>query len=523
MSMDYLSDLRRTFTASLIGCQAAIVPLFLASGLLAYESARAGEFQLLSVKEHAPGAVVATTAIFTGETPRAAAFRLKVNGHAVQASDLKPASSVVLETTVILEIDQSGSMGASRIRQIQEALRTVLGKSESNMNLALWAFDTEVRKIHGFSRDPAQLSKSVAEISAKYGRDSKTKLFEAIELGLSELRSRDGKDLKRLIVITDGRDDGSSITEDVVASKANAQNIAIDVIGFGDVAASDAELLARLTKNTGGHFIPARSAQELSRELYKLFNMAPPRVFDVTFRYEPSPDGRKTDFVQLEFNPSGSAPATQAIAQRLSAFPTAPPTGSTEAVSSDKNREGNFDVGTVLGILIGIIVAIVLFMMVKKRPPPPAPPPPPPATPPVRPASPRRSRTSVGFAFPAPAPGHPAAFLYCTGGPAKGRKYPVEQSVFRIGSGEANELQLSDDYVSNRHAFIQYDEGNLYLSDSESRNGTWLNEARLDQTARVLSPGDRIRTGKSTFELLPPGEEPGTEAYQKDEGESLVP
>ena len=99
----------------------------------------------------------------------------------------------------------------------------------------------------------------------------------------------------------------------------------------------------------------------------------------------------------------------------------------------------------------------------------------------------------------------------------------MEQPVFRIGSGEANELQLSDDYVSNRHAFIQYDEGNLYLSDSESRNGTWLNEARLDQTARVLSPGDRIRTGKSTFELLPPGEEPGSEAYQKDEGESLVP
>jgi pSer/pThr/pTyr-binding forkhead associated (FHA) protein len=99
----------------------------------------------------------------------------------------------------------------------------------------------------------------------------------------------------------------------------------------------------------------------------------------------------------------------------------------------------------------------------------------------------------------------------------------MEQTVFRIGSGEANELQLSDDYVSNRHAVIKYDEGNLYLSDSDSRNGTWLNEARLDQTARALSPGDRIRTGKSIFELLPPGEEPANEVYQKDEGESLVP
>jgi hypothetical protein len=480
----------------------------------------AGELQLLSVKEQSPGTVVATAAILAGGTPRAADFRLKVNGHAVDGSDIKPASAVVLDTSIILEIDQSGSMGAGRIKQIQEALRTVLGKPDSNLNLALWTFDTEVRKIHGFSRDPAQLSKSIAAISAKYGRDSKTKLFEAIELGLSELRSRDGKDLKRLIVITDGRDDGSSISEDVVASKANAQNIAIDVIGFGDVAAPDAELLARLTKNTGGHFISAHSAQELARELHKLFNIAPPRVFDVMFRYEPSADGRQADSAEVEYGPPGKASATQPIAQRLSAFQAG---GSQKPASSDKIREGNLDVGTLLGILIGIIVAVVLFMMVRKpRPTPPAAPPPP-APPPVRPAPARRARTSVGFAFPAPAPGQPAAFLYCTGGPAKGRKYPVEQRVFHIGSGEANELQLSDDYVSNRHAAIKYDEGNLYLSDSESRNGTWLNDARLDQTARALSPGDRIRTGRSTFELVPPGEQPVGEPYQKDEGESLVP
>ena len=99
----------------------------------------------------------------------------------------------------------------------------------------------------------------------------------------------------------------------------------------------------------------------------------------------------------------------------------------------------------------------------------------------------------------------------------------MEQPVFRIGSGEDSELQLSDDYVSNRHAVIKYDEGSLYLSDSESRNGTWLNDARLDETARALSPGDRIRTGRSTFELRAPSEEAAGEVYQKDEGESLVP
>jgi Mg-chelatase subunit ChlD len=522
VGMDYLRSLWKALAGGpgSTGCKAAIVPLFFAYGFLPYGLTHAGEFQLLSVNEHPPGTVAATVAILAGDNPRATAFRLKVNEHTVDANDIKPASAVAFDTSIILEIDQSGSMGPNRIRQIQEALRTVLGKPESKPNLALWAFDTEVRKIHGFSRDPAEISKGIAEISARYGRDSKTKLFEAIELGLSELRSRDGKDLKRLIVITDGRDDGSSITEDVVASKANAQNIAIDVIGFGNVAAPDAELLARLTKNTGGYFIPVRSAQDLSRELYKLFNMVPPRTFDVTFRYQPSPDGRQADSAQVEFNPSGKAPAIQAVAQRLSAFQAV---GSPKPASSDKTREGNLDVGTLLGILIGIIMAIVLFVMARKRPSPPPAPLPPPVTPPARPVPVRRARTSVGFTFPDPAPGRPAAFLYCTAGPLKGRKIPVEQPVFRIGSGEDSELQLSDDYVSNRHAVIKYDEGSLYLSDSESRNGTWLNDARLDETARALSPGDRIRTGRSAFELRAPSEEAAGEVYQKDEGESLVP
>ncbi|MGH8684363.1 MAG: FHA domain-containing protein [Nitrosospira sp.] len=518
------SDSSRTGLTSLTWLTAVISILIGGSG-------HASELQVFSVKENPAGTVVAKTGIFTEVAPSASAFQLRFDDkHATRASEVRPAPSSAVETSVILCVDQSGSMGSSGIKQIQEALRGVLAKSELQLNLALWAFDTEVRKLRGFSKNSAQVAKGISEIGVKSTRDSKTKLYEAIELGLSELRSHDDKGLKRLIVITDGKDDGSSITDQVVASKANAQSITIYAIGFGNVTDEDSQLLARLTKNTGGRFIPAGNAQELSRALHQLLNLPTPRVFDVSFHYDVSEDGRQIDSAQLEFTPAGKAPVLQTIVYGLSAPRVASPPVSGPSESSDKWTINllsiNFDLRLLLAILIGIVVLMVI-VVIKRPPPPPAPllpTPPPPKAPP--PPPPKRARTSVGFAFPAPSQGRPAAILHCLSGPARGRHYPIEQTTYRIGSGESNDLQLSDDYLSNKHASIKYDDGNLYLSDSGSRNGTFLNDVRLDQTAKALTPGDRIRVGKSMFELGATDEDHGVRQarqYDADGGEQLVP
>ena len=502
------------------------VKLFLwAISLFTYGYVHASELQVFSVKEKTAGTVVATAGLFTETAPSASAFQLRFeNGHAIQASEIKPAPSFPLERSVILCVDQSGSIGPAGIKQIQEALRGVLGKSELKSNLALWAFDTEVRRLRGFSKNTAQVAKGISEIGAKSTRDSKTKLYEAIELGLSELRSRNDKGVKRLIVITDGKDEGSSITDRVIASKANAQGITIDAIGFGNVTNEDSELLARLAENTGGDFILAENGKELSGALYELLNSPDPQVFDVLFRYEVSADGRQVDSAQLEFTAvAGKALVSQTFAHRLSAPHVASPSvaspsvpGSTE--SSDKWTINllsvNVDLRILLGTLLGGIALLLGFRALQNR---------------EKPEESRvehieiaeiqirnqekqlpaqRARTSVGFAFPVPSQGRPAAVLRGVSGPARGRQYAIEQTTYRIGSDESNDLQLSDNYLSHKHASIKYDQGSLYLSDNGSSNGTSLNDVKLDQTARVLSPGDRIRVGKSTLELVAPNEDP---------------
>src|ERR1700712_468930 len=62
--------------------------------LLAWGFARASEFQVFSVKENPAGTVIATIGIFTGDTPAASAFKLKLDDKTmVPAREVKPAKT----------------------------------------------------------------------------------------------------------------------------------------------------------------------------------------------------------------------------------------------------------------------------------------------------------------------------------------------------------------------------------------------------------------------------------------------
>jgi hypothetical protein len=156
----------------------------------------------------------------------------------------------------------------------------------------------------------------------------------------------------------------------------------------------------------------------------------------------------------------------------------------------------------IISLLIAAMLALVTYRIMLNRRTAPIP-----AAESVRlatpPSSPSQSSTaSVSKqTFPPPGKGRPTAFLFCVEGTAKGQRYPIDHTLYRIGADENNELQLRDEFVSRKHACVKYDSGNLYLSDSGSRNGTFLNDSPLQQAA-ALKPGDLIRMGKTTLALI---------------------
>ena len=60
-------------------------------------------------------------------------------------------------------------------------------------------------------------------------------------------------------------------------------------------------------------------------------------------------------------------------------------------------------------------------------------------------------------------------------------------------------LVLDDMLVSRRHVVITAEDEGLLLRDLGSRNGTFVNGRRVEQT--LLHEGDRIGIGASTFEV----------------------
>jgi len=85
-----------------------------------------------------------------------------------------------------------------------------------------------------------------------------------------------------------------------------------------------------------------------------------------------------------------------------------------------------------------------------------------------------------------------------------------EQKVFElgrkaitIGRGTETDLLIADKLASRIHCGISYKDGNYFLRDFDSRNGTFVNN-RAIEVCRI-NPGDRIRVGDTalTVEVSP--------------------
>jgi pSer/pThr/pTyr-binding forkhead associated (FHA) protein len=82
---------------------------------------------------------------------------------------------------------------------------------------------------------------------------------------------------------------------------------------------------------------------------------------------------------------------------------------------------------------------------------------------------------------------------------AAGRTFPL-QSVTSIGRSPNNTVPIPDTYASAQHALLTWREGQWWLEDRDSRNGTLLNGTRINGPT-VVSAGDVIGIGGVQLKL----------------------
>ena len=95
--------------------------------------------------------------------------------------------------------------------------------------------------------------------------------------------------------------------------------------------------------------------------------------------------------------------------------------------------------------------------------------------------------------------------LVVTGGSAEGRRLQMPEELI-LGRDASGDGRLSgDSEVSRKHARLSRDEaGVVTIEDLGSANGTFVNDERVS-AARQLAPGDVVRVGSTTLELVPAG------------------
>jgi hypothetical protein len=82
----------------------------------------------------------------------------------------------------------------------------------------------------------------------------------------------------------------------------------------------------------------------------------------------------------------------------------------------------------------------------------------------------------------------------------RGKTFELDEEI-TVGRGQGCGVALTyDSFTSNRHARLWREDGQVWVEDLGSTNGTYLNKRRLTGPA-TLARGDRLQVGQTVLEV----------------------
>jgi diguanylate cyclase (GGDEF)-like protein len=83
-----------------------------------------------------------------------------------------------------------------------------------------------------------------------------------------------------------------------------------------------------------------------------------------------------------------------------------------------------------------------------------------------------------------------------------GKRYVLRKDALTIGRSRDNDLVMPSDSMSRRHARIEYRDGDVYVVDEGSTNGTFVNEDPIRVRERRIQGGDQLKMGDTILKFL---------------------
>jgi tight adherence protein B len=290
-------------------------------------------------------------------------FTATINGQPVPVTEATPLQEQQGErgkVAVVMAVDTSGSMlENNNIARARDAAATLVGALQPGTRLGLVAFSTEPRVVQQLTGDHQQVRQAIGTLQA----DGDTALYDAVVRGSQLLEGEEGQ--RNLVVLSDGRDDGSSARlEDAIAA-AKRQGVTVYTVGLNLPGNTDQDqaALRRLATGTGGRAFEVNNANDLvtlfgsiGRALasqYVVTMKLPPGLEKrVAFRLEVSASGAVGAYQNANFLlPLGASPATTPVPAEL---PPAP------GLSRLESPQGRY-VAALAGFTAVLIVCLLLL------------------------------------------------------------------------------------------------------------------------------------------------------------------
>jgi tight adherence protein B len=220
-------------------------------------------------------------------------FSAWMNGRPVpvtKVSQLQDQEGSRGKVSVILAVDTSGSMADfGNIVRARAAANAYAAAMKPGTRMGVVAFSTRPRVAQGLTSDQAKVQAAINGLQA----DGNTALNDAIGLASRLLAKEDGQ--RNLVVLSDGRDDGSVATRKAAIAAATKAGVIVDTVGLNVPGRpQDQAALREISQGTGGQWFEANDGAALERRLGELGQTLASQ-YDVELDLPPGL-GRQVDF-----------------------------------------------------------------------------------------------------------------------------------------------------------------------------------------------------------------------------------
>jgi VWFA-related protein len=273
---------------------------------------------------------------------------------------------------------------------------------------------------------------------------------------------------KAIIVISDGRDNGSATDVEKVIADATKRHIPIHAIGNSQLDQDSLANLEQLARRTGGTYKPAVQVDDINKAFTVIKDYIN-KMYVIHWKTQLDHDG-KDHKVEIAMENESGASLKSSIMVRTPNF-------------IDWLRIGVI----TASILLVTILGAVIYVVTRPKPPP------------VRfcPVCKRAQMPEWDICLFCVKSAK--ARLTVQKGPAKGKVYPLVGKVVSMGSGPENSIRVLDGAVSGKHAGVAIDDNKFEIVDLGSKNGVLVNGKKTPR--RFLRNGDIITLGMTEFKF----------------------